>query len=101
MKQFADFAKQAHTALTEGNRKTFGELIDANFDLRNSICNIAPDQLAMVHQARTAGASAKFAGSGGAIIGTYDDDAMFDRLAEQLAAIECRVLKPIIVDSNT
>ena len=43
-----------------------GELIDANFDLRRSICRIPAGQAEMVDRARRAGATAKFAGSGGA-----------------------------------
>ena len=46
------------------------------------------------------GASAKFAGSGGAIVGTYTDDAMFARLEEALGAIGCRVIKPVIVPED-
>jgi len=29
-------------------------------------------------------------------VGTFEDQAMFDRLQHQLAAIDCRVIKPII-----
>jgi len=34
------------------------------------------------------------AGSGGAIIGTYEDEAMFDRLRQSLAAIGSLTIKP-------
>ena len=34
----------------------------------------------MVEAARDIGASAKFTGSGGAIVGTYEDEAMFQKL---------------------
>ena len=42
----------------------------------------------MVEAARSAGASAKFTGSGGAIVGTYEDEAMFAALQERLGAHE-------------
>ena len=48
--------------------------------------------------ARDAGASAKFAGSGGAIVGTYEDEAMFGQLTDNLGEIGCRVIKPQIPD---
>jgi glucuronokinase len=48
----------------------------------------------MVEAARACGASAKFAGSGGAIVGFYTDEAMFERLAAALSGLQCRVLKP-------
>jgi glucuronokinase len=51
----------------------------------------------MVHTARKAGASANFAGSGGAIVGTYTDAAMFARLTDRMQAIGVAVVKPKIV----
>jgi glucuronokinase len=54
----------------------------------------------MVETARAAGASAKFSGSGGAIVGTYTDEAMFADLESRLTAIGVRVLKPSLVKSS-
>ena len=50
----------------------------------------------MVMTARSAGASAKFAGSGGAIVGTYEDEAQFARLARVLAEIGSQTIRPTI-----
>ena len=50
----------------------------------------------MVMTARKSGASAKFAGSGGAIVGIYEDEAQFERLKADLAAIGTTVFKPVI-----
>jgi glucuronokinase len=50
----------------------------------------------LVKTARNVGASAKFAGSGGAIIGTYEDEAMFTRLTAALEDLGCIVIKPCI-----
>jgi glucuronokinase len=50
----------------------------------------------MVETARACGASAKFAGSGGAIVGIYRDEAMYRALEQRLAAIGSRVIKPVI-----
>jgi len=47
--------------------------------------------------ARDCGASAKFAGSGGSIIGIYKDDVMLNRLIVNLKKINARVIKPYIV----
>jgi glucuronokinase len=57
---------------------------------------LAPWQIQMVEVARQCGASAKFAGSGGAIIGTYEDEAMYRELCTALTAIDSRVIKPQI-----
>ena len=54
----------------------------------------------MVQVARNAGASAKFAGSGGAIVGTYTDEEQFTRLSVALREIGCRTLKPNIAVSD-
>ena len=49
----------------------------------------------MVMAAREAGASANFAGSGGAIIGTWSGEgADFERLRGNLGALGCKVIVP-------
>jgi glucuronokinase len=50
----------------------------------------------MIRTARSCGASASFAGSGGSIIGTYDDEKMFGRLEALLGALGAAVIKPRI-----
>ena len=50
----------------------------------------------MIDVARACGASANFAGSGGAIVGTYADEGAFAALNPALEAIGCRLLKPQI-----
>ena len=54
--------------------ETLDRLINANFDLRARIYQIDRGNLEMVHAARHAGATSNFAGSGGAIVGTYRDE---------------------------
>jgi len=98
MVQFADYAQQAYDCLREGCPEKLPSLINANFDLRDSIFNVSEQNRRMVMTAGQAGASAKFAGSGGAIVGTYEDDVMYCRLDEKLAGIGCCVFKPAIPD---
>ena len=98
MVRFADYAQEAHDCVVNGNPDKLPPLIDANFDLRDSIFNVSEQNRRMVTTARQAGASAKFAGSGGAIVGTYEDEAMYQRLVKNLGDIGCRVFKPIIPD---
>jgi glucuronokinase len=94
MKHFAEIAAQGHAALLSRDVERLAKLINENLDTRRSIYNLAPWQIQMVETARHCGASAKFAGSGGAIIGTYRDEAMLEELSEKLAAIGCRTIKP-------
>ena len=96
MSEFADIARQGRDALVAGKFEKIPALVNANFDLRDKIFNVAEENRHMVMVARSAGASAKFAGSGGAIVGTYEDDAQFAALAASLEKIGCRTLKPVI-----
>ena len=93
MSEFADIAQQGRDALVAGRPEKLPGLIDANFDLRCRVLNVAEENARMVDVARSAGASSKFAGSGGAIVGTYEDDAMFALLEKKLGEIGCSVLK--------
>lgn len=96
MQTFADLTIQAKQAIADGDAETLHQLIDKNFDTRASICNISDSHLAMINAARSVGASAKFAGSGGAIVGTFRDNQMFDKLKDALARINCKTVVPII-----
>ena len=97
MRAWAMLADQVRDALVEGRKEDVGELLNANFDLRRRIYEIHPDNIQMVEAARSVGASAKFTGSGGAIVGTYEDDAMFADLHEALEPLSIAVFKPNIV----
>lgn len=97
MRKFAQLATDARRALLDGDAVRLGRLMDENFDTRRQICQLHPAHVRMIETARRAGASAKFAGSGGAIVGVYQDEAMFAQLKQDLEAIGCRVLKPMIV----
>jgi glucuronokinase len=96
MKHFAKLAELGREALLKGDLKRLEELINENFDTRLSIFELARWQVQMVEVARKCGASAKFAGSGGTIIGIYRDEAMFEKLTVELAKIGSCVLKPLI-----
>lgn len=97
MLEFASITDRAKDALLAEDRAEFARLVDANFDLRNTICDLAPSHVEMIETAREAGASAKFAGSGGAIVGTVPPgDDGFAKLKSALNGIGCTVLSPQI-----
>ena len=96
MSEFADIARQGRDALVAGDFSKLPALVNANFDLRDRIFHVAEENRNMVMVARSTGASAKFAGSGGAIVGTYGDDAQFAALSDALEKIGCRTIKPVI-----
>jgi glucuronokinase len=96
MTRFAELTVQARQALLDGDAEQFGRLLNGNFDLRASICRLPAGQVEMVRRARLAGATAQFAGSGGAIVGTCPDERAFARLEADLGVIGCRVIRPLI-----
>jgi galactokinase/mevalonate kinase-like predicted kinase len=100
MGRFAALAFQAREALLARDADRLSQLMNENFDTRRSIYQLPEAQIRMVEVARSTGASAKFAGSGGAIIGTYRDEALFQDLAARLGEIGCRVIKPLIDDRS-
>jgi glucuronokinase len=97
MQTWAGYAEEGRRCLLRRDYARLGELINCNFDLRARIYQIDRGNLEMVQTARRAGATSNFAGSGGAIVGTYEDDAMFDRLTEYMRPLGVAVIKPRIV----
>ena len=84
-------------ALKTGDCKRMNELMNENFDLRRKTIHVSQGNIEMVELARSVGASAKFTGSGGAIIGIYEDEIMFNQLKNTLGARGIEVIKPNIV----
>jgi glucuronokinase len=97
MQTWASYADQGRQALLDRDFATFDRLIDANFDLRRHLYNLSEGNLEMIQTARRQGATANFAGSGGAIVGTYKDDTMFTKLQESMAPIAVAVIKPLVL----
>lgn len=100
MRGFARLAALARTALLERDAERLGRLMNENFDLRRTIYDLPPWQVQMVEAARACGASAKFAGSGGAIVGLYGNDGMFETVRARLAEVGSRTIKPRVVEEG-
>jgi glucuronokinase len=100
MKYFADLAEEARECLKRGEKHKLKDIINANFDRRRQIMHITDHNLEMIETARSCGASAKFAGSGGSIIGTYDDDNMYWKLVGNLSEIGAKVIRPFVVERS-
>lgn len=96
MRQFGELAAKVRDLLVQRRGAEIGALMDQNFDLRARIMKISRENQLMIDTARAVGASAKFTGSGGAIIGTYRDGRMYEELFGRLEAIGCEVFKPEI-----
>jgi len=97
MELWAEIAAQGRQALIDHDYENLSRLINANFDLRSRIYRISAGNLEMVEAARKTGATAKFGGSGGAIVGTYRDQAQFEQLREELAKIDVAIIQPQVM----
>lgn len=94
---WADLTVQAREALEQCDWPRLASLMNANFDRRKQLYQLSEGNLRMVETARSIGASAKFSGSGGAIIGTYADETMYAKLERAFAAQQVRIFKPTII----
>lgn len=100
MKRWAQITEEFKVALEKGDTQQMHNLINENFDLRRNLIPISSGNIEMVELARSAGASAKFTGSGGAIIGTYADEKMYSKLHDLMNNHEIEVIKPNIINNN-
>lgn len=94
IKQWSELTEKAYELLLRGQKSHLGQLLNQNFDLRRKVMSISKDNILMVELARSVGAAAKFTGSGGAIIGTYEGDSMFHQVVETMAPYRIQVIKP-------
>ena len=97
MQYWAELALKVRSCLLNRQMEKISDLMNANFDQRRKIYRISQENIQMVEAARSVGASAKFTGSGGAIVGTYENEQMFDHLREKLRELKIKVIKPKIV----
>ena len=97
MRRLGDLAREAKSCLLERDFERLGRLINENFDIRARISRLDPRHVAMIELARKLGAPAHYAGSGGSILGMYEDDRMLERLRSEFESIGCRLIVPKVV----
>ncbi len=100
MRHWAALADRMEACLNERRGADVAALTNENFDLRAKLYRLSQGNLRMVEIARSVGASAKFTGSGGAIVGTYEGEETYAALAEKMTAVGIRVLKPAVVATD-
>ncbi|MFW5820083.1 MAG: mevalonate kinase [Bacteroidota bacterium] len=100
IEQWKNLTDNTYQALMGGDKQKVSELMNQNFDIRKSVMNLSPRNLQMVEVARKTGASAKFTGSGGAIIGTYNDYSSLQELKVRLGEIGVDLIIPEIVSEQ-
>ena len=80
VRTWAECTDEARVALQTGDHERLAVLMDINFDTRRSLYGdegLGPINLELVSIARGCGLPAKFAGSGGAVIGCYEGEGQF------------------------
>ena len=92
--RIAGLARMGREALLRGDHDRFFDLMNENFDLRSLVMTISDGNREMIERARACGASAKFAGSGGSIVGMVRDAAALARLTDELRKIGAEVITP-------
>jgi glucuronokinase len=100
MKRLAQLASDARDALVSGDHVAFGRCLDGSYDERAAMGPLVPEHVAMVELARSLGASANYAGSGGAIVGTLPDGLAVERLRAELENEACAVLAPVVTPNE-
>lgn len=96
MGDFAHYAQEVRDLLVAGRGSEIGLWVDKNFDRRRSLYPLSEGDIEMVERTRSVGASGKFCGSGGAIVGTYEDDNAYGGLEKVFHGTGTVVLKPTI-----
>ncbi len=97
LQKIAQLTEKGREALLNGNIDKLNFLMNENFDLRSQIMPISEQNKRMIETARKCGVSAKFAGSGGSIIGIYHDTEKLDHLILELKKVNARVIKPFVI----
>jgi glucuronokinase len=98
MQDFAGYAQASYDLLVAGRGGEIGPWLNKNFDRRRSIYKLDPKNIEMVERARSAGSCCTFTGSGGAIVGTYEDEAMYRRIEQVFMGTRAEVVKPVITE---
>ena len=92
--EIAALAEAGWRCLLAGDRDGLGTVMSENVALRARLVELDPRHLRMVELARSLGAAANYAGSGGAIVGLVPDGVATGELAAAFAKEACAVLVP-------
>jgi glucuronokinase len=93
MAGLAALARAARDALVSGDRVTFCECVDGSFNARQRILALDSRHVEMIECARACGASANYAGSGGAIVAVCAGGAVArERVERELRELGCATL---------
>ncbi len=90
--RLAGLAVEGEAALRWNNPERFAELLAENMRLRRRLAPVSQHQLELVDVAGESGAAVTFAGSGGAVVGVYDDAEHLERIRSAMSAVKAEVV---------
>jgi glucuronokinase len=92
MPMLAQHAVEAAEAYGSGDAGRLGAAMDATFDIRASMIDLAPDHVEIVEMARAQGAHANYTGSGGAIVALCPTSSIESATRQSLKSLGCTVV---------
>lgn len=92
LRELAALVVEGRAALRWRDEPHFASLVARNMNLRQSLGPIPESQLELITLAHDLGAPATFAGSGGAVVGCYEDDDHFWAVADAYNQIGAEVI---------
>ena len=93
LERLVDAAHEARAAVVAGDHESLARAANASFDARAAMLELDPSHVELVELARDAGASANYAGSGGAIVSVCRDADVQADAHDVLSAAGCEVLR--------
>jgi glucuronokinase len=92
MKELAELARAARTALIAGDHERLARSADKSFDVRRRLVALDPRHVELVERARALGAGTNYTGSGGAVVAVCRNHAHAGEVAQALAELGCGTL---------
>lgn len=100
MQELRELTETTRQAIEDTDWKLLNECINRNLDIRKDLIGISKGNQQMIDIARECGASAKFTGSGGAIIGMCEDPLSWTEMKIRFKQKNISMIRPIIATKN-
>ena len=97
IEEWAGLTLKARDLIVAGKGKEIGPLMNRGFDLRRELIKISEGNMRLIETGRKLGAWTQFAGSGGAVVGTYDGDpGRLAKLEQAYGEFGAKVIVPTV-----
>jgi glucuronokinase len=94
LRELGRLGRAARAAIDSGDSNELARCVDQSFDARERMLPLDPRHVAMIACARGSGASANYAGSGGAIVAVCVNLSHRARVERELRSAGCQTLMP-------